>query len=102
MPGSQPNVFDAIADPTRRAILARLAERAEAVEGIAARFPMSRPAISKHLRVLLDAGLVRREPHGRENIYRIQPTPLAEVRTWLDAIWNEKLVLLKRLSEGDS
>jgi DNA-binding transcriptional ArsR family regulator len=96
------DVFSAIADPTRRRILELLGERPEAVGDLAARFAVSRPAISKHLRVLSEAGLVRAEPEGRRNIYALEPAPFAAVREWLDGFWNERLLLLKRLSEGDA
>ena len=62
----------------------------------------SRPAISKHLRVLTDAGLVRATAEGRRNIYALQPEPFAAVRDWLDGFWNERLSLLKRISVGDA
>ena len=94
-------LFDAIADPTRRAILAMLVDRPEAVEAIAGRFPVSRPAVSKHLRTLLEAGLVRREAAGRMNIYRAEPEPLGEVMAWVESLWRGRLAKLKRLAEGD-
>jgi DNA-binding transcriptional ArsR family regulator len=96
------DVFSAIADPTRRRILELLAAQPEAVGDLAARFDISRPAISKHLRVLSEAGLVRAEADGRRNIYALEPAPFAAVRDWLDGFWNERLMLLKRLSEGDA
>ena len=95
-------VFDAIADPTRRAILAMLVERPEAVEALAGRFPISRPAVSKHRRILLEAKLVRREASGRMNIYRAEPEPLGEVMAWAESLWRGRLAKLKRLAEGDS
>ena len=101
LPADQ-RIYDAIADPTRRAILALLVERPAAVEQIAGRFPVSRPAISKHLRTLLEAGLVRREAAGRMNIYRAEPEPLGEVMGWVESLWRGRLVRLKRLAEGDS
>jgi DNA-binding transcriptional ArsR family regulator len=95
-------VFDAIADPTRRDILTVLVEQPASVEEIAARFPISRPAISRHLKLLLQAGLVARRESGRSNIYRIEPGPLEAVRAWMNQIWQGRLALLKRLAEGDS
>jgi len=95
-------VFDAIADPVRRDILALLTERSAGVEEIAARFPISRPAISRHLKLLLRAGLVARRESGRSNIYRIEAEPLEAVRHWMDRIWAGRLALLKRIAEGDS
>src|SRR3954471_14165283 len=94
-------VFDAIADPTRRDILAVLVEHPAGVEEIAARFPISRPAISRHLKLLLRAGLVARGERGRRNISRIEPEPLETVREWMNQIWQGRLALLKRIAEGD-
>jgi DNA-binding transcriptional ArsR family regulator len=95
---SQP-AFHAIADPTRRRILAALANEPLAVERLAEAFPVSRPAISKHLRVLREAGLVRCETQGRTNVYRTDPEPLAAVRSWIEGLWEERLALLKQLAE---
>src|SRR6266567_386958 len=78
------SVFHAIADPTRRAILDRLRDGAQAVNKIAGRFDVSRPAISKHLRVLYDARLVTEVRDGRNRIYRLNPEPLRELDRWLD------------------
>ena len=90
--GADPRVFRALADPTRRRILHVLGGEERAVRDIAAAFDISRPAISKHLRVLLDAGLVRARASGRERLYAIVPGPLrdaaAQVRA-LDAFWRE-------------
>lgn len=104
MTGAIPNqaVFDAIADPTRRDILAVLIERPAGVEEIAARFPISRPAVSRHLKLLLRAGLVARKESGRSNIYRIETAPLEAVRDWMNELWQGRLALLKRIAEGDS
>ena len=99
MLNAEQRVFDAIADPTRRAILALLVEREAAVEEIAGRFPMSRPAVSKHLRVLHEAGLVRRQASGRMNLYRAEAEPLGEVVQWLEGLWRGRLARLKRLAE---
>lgn len=76
-------VFHAIADPTRRRILARL--RAGSVETgrIARAFPVTRPAISKHLRVLAEAGLVRRRRAGRRCLYTLNAAPLKAVEEWI-------------------
>lgn len=91
--------FHAIADPNRRAILASLAQGPTAVEALAARFPISRPAISKHLKVLRQAGLVRSDAAGRANIYRIVPEPLGQVREWIEGLWQDRLGLLKQIAE---
>jgi DNA-binding transcriptional ArsR family regulator len=79
-----------------------LRSQPEAVQDIADRFDISRPAISKHLRVLADAGLVQVRSEGRRNVYALQSEPFAAVRDWLDGFWNERLSLLKRISEGDA
>ncbi len=79
-------VFRAIADPTRRAIIECLRDGGEStVESIAARFPISRPGVSKHLAVLARASLVRVRRRGRERRYRLDPRPLERVDAWVAA-----------------
>jgi DNA-binding transcriptional ArsR family regulator len=97
----QADTFAAIADPTRRRILSLLDGAPSDVEGLAAHFPVSRPAISKHLSVLLRAGLVARRPAGRNNLYALEPEPLEQVRAWLDMFWKGRLARLKRVAEED-
>lgn len=97
------DVFRAIADPTRRAILDRLRDGPAAVNALAADFDQSRPAVSKHLRVLRNAGLVREQRSGRERLYRIEPAPLRGVVGWIEgyrAMWQANLNSLKRHLEG--
>ena len=77
-------VYGAIADPTRRAILTLLAAGDENVGGLAGRFPMSFNAVSKHVKVLERAGLVRRRVQGREHVLRLEPRPLREASRWLE------------------
>jgi DNA-binding transcriptional ArsR family regulator len=77
------DVFEAIADPVRRSILERLNARSLSAGEIAARFAISRPAVSRHLRVLREAGLVTAELVGRRQMYRLEPGPLGEVDAWL-------------------
>jgi len=101
MPGarSQPDVFRAIADPTRRAILDRLRAGPAPVNALAADFRQSRPAISKHLRVLRQARLVVEERAGRERLYELQPRPLQQVAGWIEGyrpFWLTSLGNLKR------
>ncbi len=85
-------VLDALGDPTRRAILETLRRTGpSSVAGLAERVPVSRPAISQHLKVLGLAGLVDHEPQGTRNIYRIERGGLAEVREWLDRFWDDAL-----------
>jgi DNA-binding transcriptional ArsR family regulator len=91
-------VFEAIADPTRRNILERLAAADLPAGDIAAAFPISRPAVSKHLRVLRQAALVCEERHGRRRVYRLNARPLHEVDRWLEhyrAFWEKSLESLK-------
>jgi DNA-binding transcriptional ArsR family regulator len=96
------DVFRALADPTRREILAILSEGGQSVNAIASCFPVSRPAISKHLRLLREANLVVEVVEGRQRIYHIDPDPLKEVDMWLDEyrkMWKSKLKNLKRYLE---
>jgi len=88
------NVYTAIAHPLRRRILDLLAERERPVSDIARHFGVSRPAVSQHLRILLDAGLVVRNRHGRERLYRLTPQPLEQVSDWLthyERFWRHRL-----------
>ncbi|GAA1537404.1 ArsR/SmtB family transcription factor [Nocardioides humi] len=78
--------FEAIADPVRRSLLRRLADGPARVVDLAAEHPISRPAVSKHLRVLAEAGLVTAEDHGRERHYRLLHAGLAPVRSWVDGL----------------
>jgi len=96
-------VFAAIADPTRRAILQRLAAGDMAAGHIAAAFPISRPAVSKHLRILRQAALVQEERHGRLRMYRLNAQPLRELDHWLEQyriLWLKNLASLKRHVEA--
>jgi DNA-binding transcriptional ArsR family regulator len=91
-------VFHAVADPTRRAILDQLRRGSRPVNEIARLFPVSRPAISRHLRVLRSARLVREERHGRQRIYRLEAKPLSELDQWLEGyrqFWSANLMSLK-------
>ena len=97
------DVFHAIADPTRRAILDRLRDGGVAVADLASRFEMTRPAVSKHLRVLREARLVREEKEGRQHVYRLTPGPLRDLSQWVEGyrtFWSASLVSLKRHLEG--
>ena len=91
------DVYRAISDPTRRALLDLLAGREHPVSALAERFTMTQPAISQHLRVLRDAGLVRERREGRSRLYRLQPEPLREAFEWLaqyERFWRHKLAEL--------
>ncbi|HEY5852864.1 MAG TPA: metalloregulator ArsR/SmtB family transcription factor [Aldersonia sp.] len=80
------DVFEALADPVRRAVLQRLTSGPARVADIAVEHPISRPAISRHLRVLAEAGLVRAEDRGRERHYRVSLEPFDEVRSFLATV----------------
>ncbi|WP_167880294.1 ArsR/SmtB family transcription factor [Nocardioides guangzhouensis] len=80
------DAFEAIADPVRRDLLVRLGSGPARVVDLAAEHPISRPAVSRHLRVLTEAGLVAGATHGRERRYRLERAGLAAVRSWLDAV----------------
>jgi DNA-binding transcriptional ArsR family regulator len=85
------NAFAALADPTRRQVFERLCRGPRSVSALAAGLPVSRPAVSQHLKVLKEAGLVADEPDGTRRVYRIDPKGLAAIRQWLDGIWDEAL-----------
>ena len=93
--------FTALADPTRRAIFERLAERPSAVGELADQLPVSRPAVSQHLRVLKEGGLVIDEPDGTRRIYRVDPEGVGALRAYLDTFWNQALAAFKQVVELD-
>ncbi len=97
------DVFQAIADPTRRQIIELLARRAHNLNSIAGEFPISRPAISKHSRILEECGLVHIKDIGRERVCRANLTKLKQVADWTrqyEIFWNQKLDALgKHLSQ---
>jgi DNA-binding transcriptional ArsR family regulator len=84
-------VLDALGDPTRRQIVARLRQGAASVGDIAADLPVSRPAVSQHLRVLRASELVDFDTQGTRNVYRLNPAGLVALRSWLDGFWDEPL-----------
>jgi DNA-binding transcriptional ArsR family regulator len=94
-------VFAALANPTRRFVLERIAERPRSVGALAGELPVSRPAVSQHLKVLKDAGLVIDEARGTARIYRIDPEGLGPIRRWLDQQWERSLDNFKRLAEQE-
>jgi len=85
------DAWDVLADPTRRTIVERLAERPRAVGELAAELPISRPAVSQHLKVLKDAGLVAEQAEGTRRIYRLDPIAVSALRDQLDAFWARTL-----------
>ena len=97
-------VYGAIADPTRRAILGMLAGGEVTVGTLADRFPITFNGVSKHVKVLEQAGLVRREVRGREHWLRLRPAPLREASRWLEhyrQFWDERLDALEDFLMGD-
>jgi DNA-binding transcriptional ArsR family regulator len=95
----QADPWTALADPTRREIFARVAERPRPVVELARELPVSRPAVSQHLKVLKDAGLVTDRPEGNRRIYSADPDGLAALRTELERFWNTALANYKQLVE---
>jgi DNA-binding transcriptional ArsR family regulator len=89
----------ALGDPTRRAIFERLADRPRAVGDLADGLPVSRPAVSQHLRVLKDAGLVMDRPMGARRIYQLDPDGVGALRAYLDGFWNRSLATFKSVAE---
>jgi len=91
----------ALADPTRRAILRELTDRPSAVGELAKELPVSRPAVSQHLKVLLDAGLVSARSEGSRRIYGIDPDGVGALRAYLDRFWNRALAAFKDAVEQE-
>jgi DNA-binding transcriptional ArsR family regulator len=81
------SVLSALADPTRRSVFEGLRGGPVAVGELAAGLPVSRPAVSQHLRVLADAGLVRSRPAGRQRLYEVDPDGLVGLRAWVEGFW---------------
>jgi len=94
-------VMDALGDPTRRAIFEQLREGPRAVGEIAGELPVSRPAVSQHLRVLKEAGLVTERRDGTRRLYRLDPDGLAQVRRYFDEFWSEALAGFKAAAESE-
>ncbi|WP_102691608.1 ArsR/SmtB family transcription factor [Rummeliibacillus pycnus] len=96
------DVFQAIADPTRRQLLKLLANNELPISKITKQFPISRTAVNKHLQILLESGLVSNNRVGRENRFKLNPQPLIELKDWLtffEQYWDERLLALKALVE---
>jgi len=92
--------LSALGDPTRRAIFERVAKKAAPVGDLARGLPVSRPAVSQHLRVLKEAGLVIEEAAGTRRIYRVDPRGIAAMREWLDAHWSAALDAFKDFADN--
>ncbi|MEK4249119.1 ArsR/SmtB family transcription factor [Paenibacillus sp. FSL W7-1287] len=98
------DVFQAIADPTRRRMLHLLADQELPITQIAASFPISRTAVNKHLHVLAEAGLLSKRRAGRETRFKLQAEPLTELQQWLaffEQYWDEHLLALKEYVESE-
>ena len=96
------NAFAALADPTRREVFERLAHGPRAVGDLARGMPVSRPAVSQHLKVLKVAGLVSDRPDGARRVYQIDPQGLGQLRAWLDRFWDEALEAFRAEAERET
>ena len=101
-PSAAPHVLDALGDPTRRAIFEQLGERPSAVVDLADRLPVSRPAVSQHLKVLKQAGLVRDVQVGTRRVYSLDPDGLAGLRDYLERFWRTALHSFKTRVEQEN
>ena len=93
--------FAALADPTRREVFERLASGPRSVGELASGLPVSRPAVSQHLKVLKEAGLVSDRAEGARRVYQIDPQGLGRLRQWLDRFWEDALEAFKAEVEKD-
>jgi DNA-binding transcriptional ArsR family regulator len=93
--------MQALADPTRRAVFEQLRRGPRSVGDLANGLPVSRPAVSQHLRVLKGAGLVTDEQQGTRRLYRIEPDGLADLRAWFDSFWDDALAEFKAAAESE-
>ena len=89
-----------LGDPTRRAIFELLARRPSSVGELAQQLPISRPAVSQHLRVLKDGGLVVSRPEGTRRVYRLNPEGVTALRAYLDRIWDQALTAFQKAAEA--
>lgn len=104
-PAANADIFQVIADPTRRALLDRLREGEQPVKQLAEPFEMTLPAISQHLQILCEAGLVTQRRAGRQRLYQLNPQPLKQVSQWVsdyEQFWQEKLDALGEYLENNS
>jgi DNA-binding transcriptional ArsR family regulator len=95
-------VLVALGDPTRRDVFERVAAQPQSVSELAAALPVSRPAVSQHLKVLKEAGLVSDRAAGNRRIYRMDPRGLQDLRAYLDHFWNQSLAAFKTAVEQPS
>jgi len=94
------STLQALADPTRRTVLERLREGPTAVGELASGLPVTRPAVSQHLKVLKDAGLVREQKRGTRRIYSVEVQGLVELRRYLDTFWGDVLEAFKEHADN--
>lgn len=92
--------FEALGDPNRRRILSLLAQGEQSVGRLAAEFEISRPAVSRHLRLLREAGLVNEERHGRRRVYRLEERGAQAVRDYLEQVWGDALARFRLTAEN--
>jgi DNA-binding transcriptional ArsR family regulator len=95
-------VFDALGDPTRRIVFKRLRKGNRSVQELADGMDVSRPAVSQHLKVLQEAGLIMARTEGTRRLYAIDTRGLEALRTWLDGFWDEALVAFKAAAEREA
>ncbi|MGW9028191.1 ArsR/SmtB family transcription factor [Streptomyces sp. NPDC055722] len=93
--------LSALADPTRRAIFERLVDGPKAVGQLAEGLPVSRPAVSQHLKVLREAGLVVDRAVGTRRVYQLNPAGLGALRAWLDQFWDQALAAFAAAAESE-
>jgi DNA-binding transcriptional ArsR family regulator len=91
-----------LGDPSRRAIFEMLARRPSSVQELADSLPISRPAVSQHLRVLRDGGLVLSSAEGTRRIYRLNPEGVTALRSWLEGVWTDAMTGYQKLADADS
>jgi DNA-binding transcriptional ArsR family regulator len=96
------SALSALADPTRRTVFERLRSGPRSVGAIAQGMPVSRPAVSQHLKVLKEAGLVADRPEGNRRVYYVDPDGLGALRGWLDQFWDEALAAFQAEVEASA
>lgn len=99
MAAYDPVALSLLGDPTRRAIFELLARRPYSVGELADQLPVSRPAVSQHLRALKEGGLVVDEAQGTRRVYRLNPDGVAALRIWLDRVWDEALRSFQKVAD---
>src|SRR5262245_43160853 len=101
-PAARPDGLAALADPTRRDVFERLAKKALSVGELATGLPVSRPAVSQHLRVLKEARLVTDEADGTRRVYRVDPRGIEAMKSYLDRMWDRALAAFKAAAEKET